>query len=169
MQEEIENKTVTLSVNTTKMTASVLKSALSKYLAYQKERARDKKLAKSAKLRDGPVKPRGKQKLKDLVMQDQGVSSIEITDKNIKDFERIARKYGVDFALKKDKTGDIPKYLVFFKARDADALTAAFKEYTAKTDRKKERPSVLKALRRFKEQAASLDTPKVRKKELDAR
>ena len=75
----------------------------------------------------------------------------------------------MDFALKKDKTGDIPKYLVFFKARDADALTAAFKEYTAKTDRKKERPSVLKALRRFKEQAASLDTPKVRKKELDAR
>ena len=62
MQEEIENKTVTLSVNTTKMTASVLKSALSKYLAYQKERARDKKLAKSAKLRDGPVKPRGKQR-----------------------------------------------------------------------------------------------------------
>ena len=59
--------------------------------------------------------------------------------------------------------------LVFFKARDADALTAAFKEYTAKTDRKKERPSVLKKLRKFKEVAADIDTPKVRKKELDAR
>lgn len=67
----------------------------------------------------------------------QGVANIEITDKNIKDFERIARKYGVDFALKKDKTGEVPKYLVFFKARDADALTAAFKEYTAKSDRKR--------------------------------
>ena len=158
MQEEVEQRTVTLAVNTSKMTANVLKSAISKYLAYRKE-----------KKREGPVKPCGKQSVKQLVGQDQGVSNIEITDKNIKDFERIARKYGVDFALKKDKTGEIPKYLVFFKARDADALTQAFKEYTAKTDRKKERPSVIQKLRKFKEQAASIDTPKVRKKELDAR
>ena len=158
MQEEVEQRSVTLAVNTSKMTANVLKSAISKYLAYRKE-----------KKREGPVKPRGKQSVKQLVGQNQGVSNIEITDKNIKDFERIARKYGVDFALKKDKTGDIPKYLVFFKARDADALTAAFKEYTAKTDRKKERPSVLKKLRKFKVVAADIDTPKVRKKELDAR
>ena len=107
--------------------------------------------------------------MKQLVGQNQGVSNIEITDSNIKDFERIARKYGVDFALKKNKTGEIPKYLVFFKARDGDALTAAFKEYTAKNDRKKERPSVLKKLRRFKDMAADINTPKVRKKELDAR
>lgn len=158
MQEEVESRTVTLAISTTRMTANVLKSAISKYLAYRKEKARQ-----------GPVKPCGKQSVKQLVGQDQGVSNIEITDKNIKDFERIARKYGIDFALKKDKTGDIPKYLVFFKARDGDALTAAFKEYTAKTDRKKEKPSVLKKLRRFKEQAADIDTPKVRKKELDAR
>lgn len=140
------------------MTANVLKSAISKYLAYRKEKARQ-----------GPVKPCGKQSVKQLVGQDQGVTNIEITDKNIKGFERIARKYGVDFALKKDKTGEIPKYLVFFKARDADALTAAFKEFTAKTDRKKERPSVLQKLHKFKELLASIDTPKVHKKELDAR
>ena len=140
------------------MTANVLKSAISKYLAYRKDKAKN-----------GPVKPCGKQSVKKLVQQDKGVTNIEITDKNIKDFERIARKYGVDFALKKDKTGEKPKYLVFFKARDGDALTAAFKEYTAKTDRKKERPSVLQKLRKFKEQAADIDTPKVRKKELDAR
>ena len=158
MQEEVEQRTVTLAISTSKMTANVLKSAISKYLAYRKE-----------KKREGPVKPCGKQSVKQLVGQDQGVSNIEITDKNIKDFERIARKYGVDFALKKDKTGDIPKYLVFFKARDADALTAAFKEYTAKTDRKKERPSVLQKLRKFKEAAVDIATPKVRKKELDAR
>ena len=162
MQEEVESRTVTLAVNTTKITANVLKQAISKYLAHCKEK-------KAEKAREGPVKPCGKQSVKQLIGQNQGVSNIEITDKNIKDFERIARKYGVDFALKKDKTGDIPKYLVFFKARDADALTAAFKEYTAKTDRKKERPSVLKKLRKFKEVAADIDTPKVRKKELDAR
>lgn len=162
MQEEVENRTVTLAISTTRMTANVLKAAISKYLAYRKEK-------KIEKARAGPVKPCGKQSVKQLVGQDQGVANIEITDKNIKDFERIARKYGIDFALKKDKTGEIPKYLVFFKARDGDALTAAFKEYTAKSDRKKERPSVLQKLRKFKEQAADIDTPKVRKKELDAR
>lgn len=162
MQEEVENRTVTLAISTTRMTANVLKAAISKYLAYRKEK-------KTEKARAGPVKPCGKQSVKQLVGQDQGVANIEITDKNIKDFERIARKYGVDFALKKDKTGEIPKYLVFFKARDGDALTQAFKEYTAKSDRKKERPSVIQKLRKFKEQAASIDTPKVRKKELDAR
>ena len=162
MQEEVENRTVTLAISTTRMTANVLKAAISKYLAYRKEK-------KTEKARAGPVKPCGKQSVKQLVGQDQGVANIEITDKNIKDFERIARKYGIDFALKKDKTGEIPKYLVFFKARDGDALTAAFKEYTAKSDRKKERPAVLQKLRKFKEQAADIDTPKVRKKELDAR
>jgi hypothetical protein len=162
LQEEVESRTVTLVVNTIKMTANVLKAAISKYLAYCKE----KKLEKA---RAGPVKPRGKQTVKQLAEQNQGVSNIEITDKNIRDFDRVARKYGVDYALKKDKSGEIPKYLVFFKARDADALTAAFKEYTARTDRRKDRPSVLKLLRKLKEQAKTIDTPKVRKKEIDAR
>lgn len=162
MQEEVEQRTLTLMISSTKITANLLKTAISKYLAYCKEK-------KMEKARAGPVKPCGKQSVKQLVGQNQGVSNIEITDKNIKDFERIARKYGVDFALKKDKTGEIPKYLVFFKARDGDALTAAFKEYTAKTDLKKEKPSVLKTLRKFKEIAADITTPKVRNKEMDAR
>ena len=144
------------------MTANVLKSAISKYLAYRKEK-------KVEKARASPVKPCGKQTVKQLVGQNEGVANIEITDRNIRDFDRVARKYGVDYALKKDKSGEIPKYLVFFKARDGDALTAPFKEYTAKTERKKERPSVLQTLRRLKEQAATIDTPKVRKKEIDAR
>lgn len=162
MQEEVESRTVTLAISTTRMTANVLKSAISKYLAHRKEK-------KDEKARAAPVKPCGKQTVKQLVGQNEGVANIEITDRNIRDFDRIARKYGVDYALKKDKSGEIPKYLVFFKARDGDALTAAFKEYTAKTERKKERPSVLQTLRRLKEQAATIDTPKVRKKEIDAR
>ena len=162
MQEEVESRTVTLAISTTRMTANVLKSAISKYLAYRKEK-------KVEKARAGPVKPCGKQTVKQLVGQNEGVANIEITDRNIRDFDRVARKYGVDYALKKEKSGEIPKYLVFFKARDGDALTAAFKEYTAKTERRKERPSVLQTLRRLKEQAATIDTPKVRKKEIDAR
>lgn len=62
----------------------------------------------------------------------------------------MARKYGIDYAMKKDKTGEIPKYLIFFKVRDGDALTAAFKEYSAKSIQKEtERPSTISQLRKF--------------------
>lgn len=95
------------------------------------------------------------------------MANIEITDRNIKDFERVARKYGVDYAVKKDKTGEKFKYLVFFKARDADALTAAFTEYTAKTMKKLERPSVLQKLRQVQKSMETAAPAKERKKELE--
>ena len=147
MQEEVENRAVTLVISATKLTARLLKAAILKYLASRKE----KKLAKA---RAAPEKPTGKQTVKQLIGQNQGVSNIEITDSNIKSFERVARKYGVDFALKKDKSGDIPKYLVFFKARDADALTAAFQEYTNRRVRQAERPSLMEILNEMKEKVA---------------
>lgn len=62
-------------------------------------------------------------------------------------FEKIARKYGVDYAVKKVKADGRPKYVIFFKARDADALTQAFTEYSRKTVEKEKKPSVLKKLR----------------------
>ena len=83
---------------------------------------------------------------KDTIGQNQGVANIEISDKNIKDFDRVARKYGVDYAIKKDKTLSPPKYMVFFKARDADALTAAFEEYTRNTAKKRQKPSLIQHL-----------------------
>ena len=148
MQEEVENRSITLAINTAKLTARVLKEAMEKYLASQKQKSREKKLG-------GPVRVRGKQSVRQLVGQDQGVSSVEITDQNIKSFERTARKYGVDFALKKDRSVSPPKYLVFFKARDNDALTAAFTEYTAKTLRHTEKPSLLAQLKKLTAPARS--------------
>ena len=75
--------------------------------------------------------------------QNAGVSNIEITKDNIKAFESTAKKYGIDFALKKDSTETPPRYLVFFKGRDADALTAAFKEFSAKKLTQEQKPSML--------------------------
>ena len=143
MQEDVEQRSVTLIISTAKLTGRALKAAITKFLAYQKE----------AMARASPdVQPKGKQTVKELVGQNQGVANIEINDKNIKDFERVARKYGVDYAVKKDRTTSPPKYLVFFKARDADALNAAFAEYTAKTlNRKRGKPSLKKQLSHFKE------------------
>ena len=133
IQEEIESRTVALSISTAKLTGRIFKAAICKYLEHRKN-----------KQRDGPVIPHGKQSVKQLIGQNQGVSTIESNDPDIKSFERIARKYGVDYAIKKVKTEDKPKYVIFFKARDADALTQAFTEYTRKSVEK--RPSVLEKL-----------------------
>ena len=163
MQEEVENRTLTLVVNGTKFTGRLLKAAITKYMAHRKA----KKLEKQ-KNRDSPVIPKGKQTVKQLIGQNQGVSNIEINDPSIRDFERIARKYGVDYAVKKDRSTSPPKYLIFFKARDADALTAAFSEYTQKkvkkTDRS-ERPSVLEKLAQFKELVKSAVVDHAHRKE----
>ena len=79
-----------------------------------------------------------------------GVSNIEITDANIKVFESTAKKYGIDFALKKADD----RYLVFFKGRDADVLTAAFREFSKKKLDKERKPSVRRDLAEKKAEAA---------------
>ena len=152
MQEEVENRSVSLAINTAKLTGRTLKNAILKFLEAQKNKSRDS---------PDPI-PHGKQTVKQLAEQNQGMSNIEVTDKNIKSFERVAKKYGVDFAIKKDKSVTPPKYLVFFKARDADALTAAFTEFTAKTVRKAEKPSVLAQLKKFTVLVKNAVTDKVK-------
>ena len=165
MQEEVENRTLTLIVSGTKFTGRLFKAAISKYMAHRREKKLNKQRG-----RDSPVTPKGKQTVKQLIGQNQGVSNIEINDPSIKDFERIARKYGVDYAVKKDRSASPPKYLIFFKARDADALTAAFSEYTQKKVKKvdrSERPSVLAKLAQFKELLKNTVVDRSRRKELE--
>lgn len=93
----------------------------------------------------------GKMSVKKLVGQGMGASSIEVTDNNIKSFERVARKYNVDFAVKKDKTVEPPKYMVFFKSKDADVITQAFKEFVKVNEKKRGRVSVKEKLAEFRE------------------
>ena len=86
----------------------------------------------------------GKMTVKELAAKDKGMQSIEVNDANIGSFTRIARKYGIDFAPYKVK-GE-KKYLIFFKAPDTDAMTAAFTEYTQKEVKKASRPSIRQRL-----------------------
>ena len=133
---------------------------LVKYLAGE-----EAKVEKRRK-RETPVVHRGKQTVKQLTRQNQGVSNIDIQDKEIRQFERIARKYGVDYAVKKDRSTSPPKYMIFFKGRDADAITAAFQEYMGRKLRRETRPSVLERLEQYKDMARNT-VEKVRKKVLE--
>ena len=145
MQEEVENKTLTLIVSGTKFTGRLLKAAISKYMAHR----RNVKLGKQ-RGRETPVVHRGRQTVQQLTRQNHGVSSIDFQDKYIRRFDRIARKYGVDYAVRKDRSAAPPKYLIFFKGRDTDAINAAFQEYLGQKVRRASRPSVLERLERFK-------------------
>lgn len=153
MQEEVEQKTVALVISAGKLTGRELKKAIAKLLAHMKDK------------KNHPNIPQGKQTVKQLAGQGQGMNSIEITDQNIKDFERVAKKYGVDFAVMKDKHEIPPKYVVYFKGKDADAITNAFKEYTADMVKKAARPSVLAELRKLAELAKNTIIQKVKHKD----
>ena len=152
MQEEVEQRVVTLIVDCAKLTEQELRKALGKLLEQMKARKQAKQ-------------PHGKMTVKELAAQNKGMQSIEVTDKNIGSFSRIARKYGIDFAPFKAK--DKKRYLIFFKAQDTDAMTAAFQEYTAKVVGRTERPSVLAKLARIKSLLQSIVPERIRKKELE--
>lgn len=150
MQDEVNEKTVSLCIRGGKITAQLLKAAMRKALAQmEQEKAKQKQQSKVQKQQDDKTKDksyRGKQTMEKLMRQNVQLSNIEITDGNIKSFERVAKKYSIDFSLKKDVTADPPRYYVFFKARDADVMTAAFKEYIGQTLNKDKKSSVRKKL-----------------------
>ena len=150
MQEEIENRTVNLAISTTKLTARGIIRLAAKGLAYIKRKSREAALKNE--------KPDGRQTIQQLIGQNQGVTNIDISQTDIKGFEKYARKYGVDYAITKDKSVFPPKYLVFFKARDADAMTAAFNAYSAEVLAKSKRPSTLSKLHKLIDAVKSIPT-----------
>lgn len=155
MQEDVENKTVRLAVRMTELSVKSMLKGLSTWAREQQVKIKNKIVKDKTK-----ESIKGKQTAKELIGQGQGVSSMEIGDSGIRDFKRIANKYGVDFAIVKDKEVDPPKYTVFFKAKDADAITQILKEYavkqTKRKDRSEERPSILQKLKKFKEKVAAM-------------
>ena len=147
MQEEVEQKTFNIVVSTTKLTARTILNAGKAAIQQQQ--------AKMAG---------GKQSVRMLLRQNRGVSSVEIDKTNIRGFERYAKKYGIDYAIRMDNSEMPPRYLVFFKAPDVEAFNAAFKEYSASLLSKTKRPSVLEKLHELVQAAAELPG-KVRRKE----
>ena len=147
LQEEVEQKTFNIVVSTTKLTArTILNAGRAAIQQYQAKMAG------------------GKQSVRMLLRQNRGVSSVEIDKTNIKGFERYAKKYGIDYAIRKNSSEVPPRYLVFFKAPDAEAFNSAFKEYSASLLNKDNRPSVLAKLHELVQAAAELPG-KVRHKE----
>ena len=154
MQEEVENRTINLAISTTKLTGRSIVAGIRKYLQHREK-------VKARKGKDTGV--HGKQTVKQLLSQNQGATNVEIDKSGIRDFERLAKKYGVDFAVRKDKSVDPPRFIVFVRSKDADALDAICKEHQARAMTKDKKPSVLAQLKKFKEMVAAIPK-KVREK-----
>ncbi len=150
MQERNAEKMISLSVRATKMSANVLKSAIRHFLTAQKNKS--------------PKVYKGKQSVKHLAKGGEKLTNIEITDQNIKSFSRVARKYGIDYSLRKDKSEDPPRYFVFFKAKDTDTMTAAFKEFLGKEMDKDKKPSIREKLRKLVKEVADKNKERTREK-----
>ena len=107
-------KTIDLSVKAEKITSDVLRSAMQEFLS-------------------GKAEKKGRMTYKQLQAKSPSkLDSIEVNDSNIGDFLNTARKYDIDFALKRDKSTSPPTYHVFFSAAKTEDFKRAFSEYVGK-------------------------------------
>jgi hypothetical protein len=149
IQEDLEYRSVSLSIKCAKLTEQALAKAMRAALRRWKQS------------KDAPKE--GKQSIKQL-SKGGTLSSVEITEGNIKNFDPIARKYGISYSLQKDS--EAGRYVVFFHAKNADAMTAAFKEYSKNAiKRDTDKPSVRDTIRDFRDKIAALFKGKIRHKQ----
>ncbi len=109
VQDEVDQKMVTLTVSTSKFTAKVFYQCLDMHY---------KQL----------TNPEGKQSLKHLKKKGEGIEQVDLDKENMKQFKKSARKYGVDFAVTKEKGSDPPLYHIHFKAPNEDCINSAIKD-----------------------------------------
>ena len=151
MQEDVERRTVALTVNAAKLTSWVLAKAL---LAL---------LRKIQKEHNKAQTPQGKQSVKKLMNHAVPTNTLPL-DGETRLFDQVARKYNVDYAFY--KTGP-NKHLLFFKAGQADAITACFSEYTKlmMNRAKSKKPSIMRTIKDFADKARTKPREHERKRE----
>ena len=155
MQEEVNEKTISLCIKGGKITAQILKAALIKLLAEMDKKKQRGKGEKSQ------CKKTGRQSIKSLQKSGAQITNIVVTDNNIKSFDRVARKWNVDYAFYQVAPD---KHLLFFKAGQADAITACFSEYSKRL-LKRTKSTKAPIRQQLKEAAAELARQPSHKKE----
>ena len=159
MQEEIENRTVNLVVTTSRLSVRAMMDGIRKFVSQtgiQKNQERSVKAELRA--REKAEGPHGKQTVKQLMQHGNGLKRIPVQGESLKEFERVLKRYGVDFAIMKEAGAEKPRFLVFFKAKDEEVLNSVLAECTRRQMENpvKRRPSVLKLLEEMKEKVAAI-------------
>ena len=103
----------------------------------------------------------GKQSYKRLYKSCQGLSAVDISrSDDIKTFRSVARKYKMDFAVKKDKNTGL--YTLFFKAKDKEVYDRVFEKYKEKLEQKGQKKSLKKEIAEKKQEAKKLNAEKAK-------
>jgi hypothetical protein len=157
LHEETSEKSMTLAARVGRVTAYELKRAVGNLMA-ELSSGKMNKPGKSGELKHG------KQTLNELAKHNAGMSSIELKDPNLRLLNKIMKQNGVDFAPARDGKG---KYTLFFKGRDADALTYAFSQYTQKLTERAAKPSIRETLAAMKQAAKDLNDSRDKVKNLN--
>ena len=149
MQEDVEHRTVALAVSAVKFTGRVLKEAISRHSQNMKAQKREKKAQKAE---NKATKP-GRVTLRQLQKQHGELCRIDVDDRLTRDFDRIARKYHVQYNVFRCETG---KYQIFFKAPNSAAMEAAFRDYAARKIVRSDRTPIRETLQKLREKAAAI-------------
>lgn len=153
VQEDINHKQVALMQKGGKLTWELLVKAIRAYKQHQK----NKKI--------NPHIPQGKMTVQELAKQGQGMTALDLDNKDLKNFDKVMKKYGVDYAIMTDKKTNSPTHTIFFKGKDADAINKAFDELTKDITKKQDRPSILTELKKLAEIVKNAVRDKVKNKE----
>ena len=117
VQSHTNDRCVAISVKAAKLTARLMAQAMRAF----RDKAR----------KSGANSKHGEQSLKSLTKSGATIENVEIpAESDINSFKKTARKYNIDFSVKKDTSTDPPNWIVFFKAKDAKTMDAAFKEFS---------------------------------------
>lgn len=154
LHEEVNREQMQLGAKVANLTVAEIRKAIEKLLAELRQQGKQKM----------PAVQHGKQSLKELAAQNAGLSSLELKDPNLRQLNREMKRCGIDFLPVKTGKGE---YLLFFKGRDADAMTHAFNQYTKKLVKQAEKPSIRKMLAAFKEKAAQMNAQRAVTKNKD--
>jgi hypothetical protein len=155
LQEDIERRAIAITLSAGRLTSRTLAKAFAIVLRQMQ------------KIQEHAKTPRGKQSVKQLMNHDTTVNTIPLTPFNggFALFDRMARKYNVDYAYKVAK--DPQKSVLFFKASQADAIKQCFAEYTKRVMKKEEKFSI-RVQMRDAEKMARESRPKERAREQEA-
>lgn len=128
MQDEVNEKIIALCIQTTRMSTGVLKASMRKFLDGM-SRQKQKRVQVKQAVKTGKAQEKGREKERKR--------------------QEMKKPHG-------KQTIKPPLYLVFFKSKDVDVMTAAFKEYAGiELDQsKKKKPSVRKKLQKTQERKA---------------
>ena len=143
VQSHTNDRCVAISVKTAKLTARLMAQAMRAFM----NKAR----------KAGATGKHGEQSLKSLTKSGATIENVGIpAESDINSFKKTARKYNIDFALKKDTSTNPPNWIIFFKSKDAKTMDAAFKEFSKSVLDKAPSVPIAKEIERFKDIAKGI-------------